>query len=268
MNDVWNYLKEQVKYFRIAANISQYTTKGNSMQNRWGRIWEVLDPLVQLGVNYLIFGVLIRRVVPNFPALPWMFIGLGVFGFSRDVIIYGSRSMANQYQLVSKMKFPISITPLSAAFGYLTELIVMVSVGFILAVIYGYMPSLYWIQAIYYFFALVVFVLSAALLSSSIIIVFPDFKYFLNYAFRLLLVMSGAIVSLTQFSQIPGWLLNAQIINPLYYLMEGFRDAAFGTEWFWEKGLYNVSFWAITLLILIIGANFHMKIKDRISDFL
>lgn len=79
---------------------------------------------------------------------------------------------------------------------------------------------------------------------------------------------SGAIFSLSQFSQIPAIILQSQLLNPFYYLIEGFRDAAFGTKWFWENGMYNVAFWAFTIFALIVGANAHMKIRDRISDFL
>lgn len=268
MNDAVTYIREQIKYFRIALNVSRYSTKSTSMQNRLGRIWELLDPLVQLAINYLIFGVLIHRVVPNFPALPWMFIGMGVFGFSKNVIIQGSKSMVSQFKLVSKMKYPVSITPLSTAIGFLTELYVMLGAGFLIAIHDGYMPSLYWLQIIYYFFALVVFSLSLSLLCSTVMVVFPDFKFFLNYVFRLLMYVSGIIFSLGQFKQIPRALINAQMINPFYYIAEGFRDAAFGTAWFWDRGIYNVSFWALTLAILIVGANTHMKIKDRISDFI
>lgn len=268
MNDVIRYLKEQVKYFRIAVNMSRYSTKSTAMQNRLGRLWEILDPLVQLGINYLIFGYLMHRVVPDFPALPWMFIGMGVYGFARNVVIHGSKSMVSQFKLASKMKYPLSITPLSTAFGFLTEFYIMVGAGFALAIHDGYMPSLYWIQILYYFACLVVFSLSLSLLCSTIIIVFPDFKFFMNYIFRLLMYFSGTVFALKQFKQIPAFLINAQILNPFYYLIEGFRDAAFGTQWFWHNGIYNFSFWAITLVILIVAANAHMKIRDRISDFI
>lgn len=79
---------------------------------------------------------------------------------------------------------------------------------------------------------------------------------------------SGVIFDLGHFSVIPKILIQAQLINPFYYLIEGFRDIAFGREWFWEKGMFNVSFLAITLLLLIVAANYHMKIRDRISDYL
>ncbi|MFK4947946.1 ABC transporter permease [Lactococcus formosensis subsp. formosensis] len=268
MKDAILYLKEQIKYFPIAFNMSSYSTKSTSMQNRLGRFWEIMDPLFQLGIFYIIFGLLMKRVVPGYPALPWMFIGMGVYGFSQKIITVGAISVSKQFHLVSKMKFPISILPTASVIGFLTEFFVMVGAGFILAIFNGYYPSLYWLQVPYYFFALVIFSLAMSLLNSSISVVFPDFKFFLNYFFRFMMYGSGAIFSLAQFKQIPEILIQSQLLNPFYYLIEGFRNSAFGDKWFWQDGMYNLAFWMLTLVILIIGANTHMKIRDRISDYL
>lgn len=63
MKDAMLYFKEQVKYLPIAVNLSKYSTKSTSMQNKFGRIWEILDPLVQLFINYIIFGILMKRIL-------------------------------------------------------------------------------------------------------------------------------------------------------------------------------------------------------------
>ncbi|MFK5291277.1 ABC transporter permease, partial [Lactococcus lactis] len=127
---------------------------------------------------------------------------------------------------------------------------------------------LYWLQLLYYLPMLIIFSLSLLLLCSSIEIVFPDFKFFLNYIFKFLMYGSGVIFDLSQFKIIPKFLIQAQMVDPFYYLIEGFRDIAFGRAWFWQKGIFNVSFWLLTIFILIVAANFHMKIRDRISDYL
>ncbi|MDC0826179.1 ABC transporter permease [Lactococcus petauri] len=269
MKDAILYLKEQIKYFPIAINLSKYSTKSTSMQNKFGRIWEILDPLVQLAINYIIFGVLMNRSAPDgLPPLPWMFIGMGVYSFMQHVIVTGAKSVSTQFKTTSKMKFPVSIMPTASMFGFLTELYIMVGMGLIIAMFSGYYPSMYWLQLLYYFPMLIIFSLAMSLLCSSIEVVFPDFKFFLNYIFRFLMYGSGVIFSLDHFKIIPQFLIQSQLINPFYYLIEGFRDIAFGRAWFWEKGMYNVGFILLMIAILIIGSNLHMKIRDRISDYI
>lgn len=269
MKDAITYVKEQFKYLRIAANLSKYSTKSTSMQNRFGRLWEILDPLVQLAINYIIFGILMHRTAPDgLPPLPWMFIGMGVYTFMQHVITTGAKSVTKQFKLTSKMRFPVSIMPTSSMIGFFTELFIMVGGGLFLAMFAGYFPSIYWLQFLYYIPMLIVFSLSVSLLCSSIEVVFPDFKFFLNYTFRFLMYGSGVIFDLSHFKVIPQVLIQAQLMNPFYYLIEGFRDIAFGRAWVWDKGMFNLSFWLITLFLLIVAANSHMKIRDQISDYL
>lgn len=270
MSNVLQYFKEQIRYLPVAYNMSRYNTKSATMSNRFGRVWEILDPLFQLGIFYLLFGILMKRVIPGgYPVLPWMFIGLGVWGLMQKTIVSGALTTYNQLRMASVMKFPVSILPTSAFFGFLSEFWIMITAGLIGAIYNDFIPSLHLLQVIYYFFALVIFSVSTSLLNATIMIVFPDLKFFLNYSFRFLMFMSGAVFSMRQFNQIPQFLLQAVMINPFYYLIEGFRDAIFGTQWFWEVDPSIIlSFWAITSFILLLGTQLHYNIRERISDFL
>ena len=188
MKDAILYIKEQIKYFRIAVNLSKYSTKSTSMQNRLGRLWEILDPLVQLAINYIIFGILMHRSAPaGLPPLSWMIIGMGVYSFAQHIIVTGSKSVSTQFKMTAKMKFPVSIMPTASMIGFLTEFYIMVGAGLVIAMFSGYYPSLYWLQLLYYLPMLIIFSLSLSLLCSSIEIVFPDFKFFLNYIFKFLI---------------------------------------------------------------------------------
>lgn len=268
MKDLTQYLHEQIKYSRITVNISKYSTKSLNMQNHFGKLWETLDPLVQVGVNYLIFEVLFHKIIPGYPALPWMCIGWGIYEFIRNVVMVGALSISRQFTMATKMKFPLSILPTASMIGFLPNLLIMVGGGFGFAISYGYKPSIYWLQVIYYLGALVIFGVTISLLFSTIMVVLPDIKYFLNYFFRVAMFTSGVVFSLSQFSIIPPLALQMQMLSPIYYLVEGFRDAAFSRVWFWEKPMFTLSFWALILFMLMIAVNGHMKIRERMSELM
>ena len=44
-------------------------------------------------------------------------------------------------------------------------------------------------------------------------------------------------------------------LNPMYYIVDGFRNALLDHIWFWEKPLWTLAFWIITLLFFVIGVN-------------
>ncbi|CAM3181094.1 Transport permease protein [Lactococcus hircilactis] len=263
-----HFFFDQFKYFRIALNLSTYRTKSANFQHKLGRLWELLDPLFQLAIYYVIFGLLFKRVVPDFPALPWMFIGLGVYSFMQNTMVTGALSIRQQFHMVSKMKFPLSILPLSALIGFLTNLVIALVVSLGLALASAYNPTAHLLQFFYYFPALVLFTLAVSLINSSILVVFPDMRFFLNYGFRFLMYGSGAIFSLDQFHIIPAWLRQLQLYNPFYYLIAGFRDCVFGTTWFWEKASAGLSFWLVTLLLLVLATHVHYGLRERMGDYL
>jgi teichoic acid transport system permease protein len=57
-------------------------------------------------------------------------------------------------------------------------------------------------------------------------------------------------------------------LNPLYYILEGFRYTLLEHVWFYEDWIYTLYFWSITLLILLIGSFIHIKFRDKFIDYL
>lgn len=89
----------------------------------------------------------------------------------------------------------------------------------------------------------------------------------LQSIFRLLFYISGAIWNF-QTRNLPEGLVKILEINPLYYLIDGFRDSFLSREWFWNKGTYGLIFWSTTLLLLLIGSHIHLKFRAKFVDYI
>lgn len=58
-------------------------------------------------------------------------------------------------------------------------------------------------------------------------------------------------------------------LNPVYYIVDGFRDSLLFKRWVWEgKGLWTLYFWVVTLLILFLGMKVFKKLKIHFADVL
>jgi len=58
-------------------------------------------------------------------------------------------------------------------------------------------------------------------------------------------------------------------LNPLYYIVEGYRAALFGTGWYFiEHWKYTVYFWALILILYLIGSRIHVKFRAQLIDYL
>ena len=57
--------------------------------------------------------------------------------------------------------------------------------------------------------------------------------------------------------------------NPLIYVIDGYRYSFLGSGWYivehWKYGLY---FWAVVLIMLLIGSVLHMKFRRNFIDYL
>lgn len=54
----------------------------------------------------------------------------------------------------------------------------------------------------------------------------------------------------------------------MFYVVQGYRDAFFGEQWFWEKPLLTIYFWVVTLILLVVGSIVFKRLKPHFSDVL
>ena len=56
--------------------------------------------------------------------------------------------------------------------------------------------------------------------------------------------------------------------NPVYFLIEGYRDTLIRNTYIWEEPLYHLYFWFITILVWTIGISVFRKLKPYFADVL
>ena len=57
-------------------------------------------------------------------------------------------------------------------------------------------------------------------------------------------------------------------LNPLFYITEGYRYSFIYHQWFWELGYVNLTFWLITVSIMVIGAVLFKRLRPHFADVL
>ena len=144
----------------------------------------------------------------------------------------------------------------------------MLVLAFIVFQFAGYYVSIYMIQILYFIFASYVLIYAFALITSTLSTLIRDVHLLLNSLLRMLLYLSGVLWPLTMLSDFPT-LMVLMKLNPLVYLIEGYRAAFFGTEWYlvtaWEYSLY---FWGLMFVMLLIGSVLHVKFRRNFIDYL
>ncbi|MEO1781199.1 ABC transporter permease [Enterococcus diestrammenae] len=267
MSEVWLIIKEQVANIRTIFRLSRYEEKATYQSHYLGLLWQILNPAIQIGIYYLVFGVGVngKNLVDGVPFFGWMLIGMTAWFFINSSMLGGSNSIYRQVNVVSKMKFPLSILPTTNMVSNLSTFWPMTAITIIVLAIFGKYPTIYWTQLIYYFFCMIVLLFAFGVLNSTITVLVRDYHIMLQSVLRLLFYVSGTIWNIEN-RNLPVWLVKILKLNPFYYIIDGFRDGYLSKGWFWEKGTYGLIFWGMTLIILLVGCHLHLKFRSKFVD--
>jgi teichoic acid transport system permease protein len=128
--------------FATARNVAMYT------EARLGQLWQVLTPLLNAAVYYLIFGIILdtRRGVPNFEA--FLITGIFVFNFTQRAFITTSRVMPDSLPLIRALPFPRGCLPIGYVIIELEQLVVALVVLTAIVLGTGEPLTWYWLLAI------------------------------------------------------------------------------------------------------------------------
>jgi len=133
------------------------------------------------------------------------------------------------------------------------------------ALMYGFMPTLYWLQIFYYLFLSIMFLIGLSWLTSSLRVFIKDVT---NGIAVVVQVGFWATPIFWQSSKIPDAYSFILYLNPMHYIIDGFRDALFSRAWFWQKPTESIAFFIILSLVMITGVLVFKRLRPHFGDVL
>lgn len=232
----------------------------------FGIIWAFVQPMMMIGVFWFVFEVGFRAArISDVPFILWLACGLIPWFFFSEA--WGSTT--NVYfeyaYLVKKVLFRISILPLikiTSAFFVHCVFVVFLLTMFLF---YGYWPDIYTFQLLYYIICMVALIGGVSLITSSLMPFFRDIVQFLNIVLQFGMWMTPIMWDYTMLDIKYRWILS---LNPVFYIVEGFRNTLIDKIWFWQKPVEFLIFWCLTALLLGGGIYCFKRTKPYFSDVL
>lgn len=274
MKSAFIVLKEQQKYFYLIRRLSLFELKSQNKSNYLGVAWEVLNPSIQIMIYWLVFGTINKRadveIMPGMdvPFIAWLIIGFILWTFFYQGTIQGSKSIYTRLAMLSKMNFPMSVIPNYVIFSQFYVHIFMLLIAVVILNLMGFFINVYYIQLIYFIIAAYVLTFSISLITSTLSTIVRDIHMFINSILRMLIYLTPILWPISSFFG-DSILIKIIKLNPLYYIVEGYRAAFFGTEWYfivnWKYTLY---FWGLTVAIFLFGSYLHVKFRRHLIDYL
>lgn len=273
MKDVLKILKEVFRSRRVILRIAKYNNDQTYRNNYLGDFWHFADPALQIGVMLFMFAM---RIGDNYKSphahgiygyVAWIALGMITYFFMQSSMTKSANSIKSQLNLLAKMNFSLSSIPLTEIITELRRYFVMLGMVMYLILYTNVRPTLWWFQFGYYFFAMIIFLYALSLVTSTITVLVPDFYNAYVAVLRVGMWLSGVIIPIDG-PTFPIVISNILKINPLYYIIEGFRETLLeNPQGFWEHSSDLMAFWGIVVVLLIVGSHIHIRFRNRFIDF-
>lgn len=260
-----DFVKEVFSSRRILFNMAFRDFKSKYIGSYLGMIWGIFNPLATILVYWAVFefGLKVMDREDGTPFVIWFITGMVPWFFILDAINSGTTSIIEYNYLVKKIVFKVKLLPLlkiiSASFLYFLFLII----NLIILSVNGYEPTLYWLQGILLLLFMYIFVMSIIYFTSALTPFFKDLpqivSLFLQLGFWITPIM-------WDFSIVPDNLTWFLYINPIFYIIEGFRSSFLYNELIWESNPGFVIVFIVTFLFFLVSLNIFKKLEPHLSD--
>lgn len=231
-----------------------------------GVLWAFIQPMITVLIFWFVFQVGFKSMpVDNFPFVLWLVSGMFPWFFISDSLNSATNSVIENTYLVKKVVFRVSLLPVVKLISALIVHCFFVVILFLMFLLYGYTPTIYNFQVIYYVFASSCLLLGISWITSSLVIFLKDIGQFvgmiLQFAFWATPIFWSA-------KTIPEKYIIFLKLNPAYYIIEGYRNSFIYNKWFWQDINITVYYWMITVVVLLIGAIAFKKLRPHFADVL
>jgi teichoic acid transport system permease protein len=246
------YLRSLWQRREFAWSMSRGEVQTAHLDTLLGNAWHLLNPLLLIGVYYLVFGVVlnITRGLPEGLFLPFLAVGVFTYQYMQRAIVAGARTISSNQGLIRSLQFPRALLPISTVLTgtmtYGSAFIVMVAV----VLLSGQPPTWSWLLLPVAFVPLIVFTFGGTFITARLTDKVRDLENVLPFVFRLGFYGSGVIFSVDGYLTDP-LLRQLFLANPFYVYITLVRDlimVEYTTEhflWLWISAVV----WAVVAFI-------------------
>ncbi len=267
------YLKRFLSFFidifqsrKLILELAKKDLKSRYLGSYLGIVWAFVQPVITIFIFWFVFQIGFKSTpVQNVPFILWLICGMIPWFFISESILGASSSIIDNSYLVKKVVFRVSALPIIRILSALFIHIFFIAILFVFFILYGFKPSIYNLQVIYYLFATIMLVMGISWVTSSLIIFIRDLGQIVAIVVQFGFWLTPIFWS---FSIMPDKYHFIFKLNPFYYIIEGYRDTFINHVWFWNHYNLTINFWLITLGLLVIGVLLFKRLRPHFADVL
>ena len=267
LNTVISFFTTLYKQKYLIGQLVKRDFQNKYMGSYLGLPWAFIQPGMIIFVMWFAFtyGFKMTNTVNGMPFVPWFICGMIPWLFISETLNSSSGSLVEYKYLIVKTSFWVSMIPMVKIFsGFLIHFFFILVIA-VLMISNGIYPSVYWIQIIYYLFSAFVLLLGLGWLFSALNVFVRDIGQMINVGISIFFWATPIMWSV---DRLPGKMKYIAMLNPFFYITEGYRFTFLQHTWFFENPQMTFYFWSVTLVIFVTGVLVFRKLTPHFADVL
>ncbi|MDS0525594.1 ABC transporter permease [Clostridium sp. SHJSY1] len=260
------FLKASVSNKKLIASLAKNDFKQKYATSYLGIIWGFINPLISILVYWFVFQFAFQQGdVHGKPYILWFVAGIIPWFFFSEALSGCTNVFLEYTYLVKKVVFKIEALPVIKIISILIVHVFFIVCIFVINTASGFYPTLSNLQCIYYSVSMVALVFCVTVFTSAVVLFFRDLGQLI------------AIVINVGFWATPiGWNISMAAsypvleklikLNPMFYIVNGYRDSFIENIFFWQRPYNTLYFWSFCLIALLIGVKVFNKLRPHFSD--
>lgn len=264
---------ELVQNRKLIFSLAKNDFKTRFAGSYLGVIWAFVQPIVTVLVYWFVFekglraGGISTKDGISVPFVLWLIAGLVPWFFFQDAINGATNVLVEYSYLVKQVVFKISILPIVKMISALFVNLFFIAFSIFLFTAYQYYPDVYTLQIVYYMLAMFVFVLGVSYATCALVVFFRDLTQIIGIILQIQIWMTPIMWNIEGMDLSPG-LITIFKLNPMYYIVTGFRNSLIDKVWFWEDPVLTAYYWLISVGMLGLGMLIFKRLKVHFADVL
>jgi lipopolysaccharide transport system permease protein len=253
-------ITELVQYRELIRNLVARDLKVRYRNSFLGFAWCLLNPLLMMAVFTVVFTVLMKSNIPNFPV--FILIGLLAWNLNTTSVMGAVNSIVGNSGLVMKVYFPREILPVSVVLSNTVNFLLALIVLFAMIFVFGinlsasilFLPIILIVQ--------LTFSLGLALFLSALTVFYRDVGIIMETLILAWFFLTPVFYRMEDL--IPQYARLMYIANPMASIISAYRDVLY------HGGMPGLDFlsrtFATSLVILIGGYWFFRRTSKRFGE--
>ena len=268
MNSVSRYFSRLISNNPLIVSLALEDFRDQYRNSYLGVVWSIVRPLVFVAAIWFVFSYGIKGGVVDQSDTPFilhLLCGYLPWLLFSDSVSGSMNAITSKKFLLRQATFQPSLLPAVKFCSALILHSVFLVILFLLLVSYGFVPSVFWLQIPAVLVMLFSLVLGLGWLTSALRVFSSDIAQVVAVVLQVGFWVTPVFWSL---EVLPEKAQSDLALNPMVYVVEGYRSALLRQELIWEPLSPLILFSVTSFFTLIVGAIVFRKLRPHFGEVL